>query len=156
VCGVVITTNHKADGIHLPADDRRHYVAWSSLTKESFEADYFSSLWNWYEQANGKAHVAAYLATLDLGPKAPPPKTAAFWRCTFAIDKKMGLSPLFSGKLSLGFGFLPINIINHLAHRHNRHSHFHVPQPGDIAIRKGSSLGWRIAARWFWCAGIDT
>ena len=28
-CGVVITTNHKTDGIYLPADDRRHYVAWS-------------------------------------------------------------------------------------------------------------------------------
>jgi len=23
VCGVIITTNHKTDGIHLPADDRR-------------------------------------------------------------------------------------------------------------------------------------
>ena len=29
VCGVVMTTNHKTDGIYLPADDRRHYVAWS-------------------------------------------------------------------------------------------------------------------------------
>lgn len=29
VMGVVITTNHKTDGIYLPADDRRHYVAWS-------------------------------------------------------------------------------------------------------------------------------
>ena len=34
VCGVIITTNHKTDGIYLPADDRRHYVAWSDLTKE--------------------------------------------------------------------------------------------------------------------------
>ena len=33
VCGVIITTNHKTDGIYLPADDRRHYVAWSDLTK---------------------------------------------------------------------------------------------------------------------------
>jgi len=32
-CGVIITTNHKADGIYLPADDRRHFVAWSSLAK---------------------------------------------------------------------------------------------------------------------------
>jgi hypothetical protein len=24
--GMIITTNHKADGIYLPADDRRHYV----------------------------------------------------------------------------------------------------------------------------------
>ena len=35
-CGVIITTNHKADGIYLPADDRRHYVAWSDLTKDDF------------------------------------------------------------------------------------------------------------------------
>ena len=27
--GVIITTNHKTDGIYLPADDRRHFVAWS-------------------------------------------------------------------------------------------------------------------------------
>jgi len=30
VVGVVITTNHKTDGIYLPNDDRRHYVAWST------------------------------------------------------------------------------------------------------------------------------
>jgi hypothetical protein len=34
VCGVIITTNHKTDGIYLPADDRRHYVAWSDATKD--------------------------------------------------------------------------------------------------------------------------
>ena len=27
VCGVVITKNYKTDGIYLPVDDRRHYVA---------------------------------------------------------------------------------------------------------------------------------
>src|SRR5215208_5703916 len=26
VCGVIITSNHKTNGIHLPADDRRHYL----------------------------------------------------------------------------------------------------------------------------------
>ena len=35
--GVIITTNHKADGIYLPADDRCHYVAWSDLSKEDFD-----------------------------------------------------------------------------------------------------------------------
>ena len=34
VCGVVMTTNHKTDGVYLPADDRRHYVAWSEAKKE--------------------------------------------------------------------------------------------------------------------------
>ena len=40
--GVIITTNHKADGIYLPADDRRHFVAWSDLTKEDFDDDYWN------------------------------------------------------------------------------------------------------------------
>jgi hypothetical protein len=81
-CGVIITTNHKTDGIYLPEDDRRHFVAWNdSLTKEDFTDSYWNSLWTWYE-SGGHAHVAAYLGELDLSgfnPKAPPPKTAAFW-----------------------------------------------------------------------------
>jgi hypothetical protein len=80
VTGVVITTNHKSDGIYLPADDRRHYVAFSDVVKEDFEADYWADLYCWYH-CGGFSHVAAYLAALDLSdfdPKAPPPKTAAF------------------------------------------------------------------------------
>ena len=79
--GMIITTNHKADGIYLPADDRRHYVAWTQLTKEDFGVDYFPALWAWYE-SGGLAHVGAYLRALDISsfdPKAPPPKTRAFW-----------------------------------------------------------------------------
>ena len=40
-----------------------------------------SELVRWYDQG-GDHHVAAYLALLDLAgfdPKAPPPKTEAFW-----------------------------------------------------------------------------
>jgi hypothetical protein len=80
-CGVIITTNYKADGIYLPADDRRHFVAWSDLTKDDFSPGYWKNLWNWYEHG-GIEHVAAFLAKLDItgfDPKAPPPKTAAFW-----------------------------------------------------------------------------
>jgi hypothetical protein len=80
-CGVIITTNHKADGIYLPADDRRHFVAWSDLTKEDFTPEYWNKLWAWYD-SGGDQHVAAYLATLNLATfdaKAPPPKTPAFW-----------------------------------------------------------------------------
>ena len=60
---------------------RRHYVAWSDLEKTDFAEEYWTTLWNWYA-IGGIGHVAAYLATLDLSsfnPKAPPPKTAAFW-----------------------------------------------------------------------------
>lgn len=81
VCGVIITTNHKADGIHLPADDRRHFVAWSERTKVDFTDQYWNELWRWYT-AGGIQHVAAYLMRLDLStfdPKAPPPKTQAFF-----------------------------------------------------------------------------
>jgi hypothetical protein len=80
-CAVIITTNHKTDGIFLPADDRRHYVAWSFLVKEDFTQDYWDDLWGYYDNG-GDRHVAAYLAQLDLSgfnPKAPPKKTAAFW-----------------------------------------------------------------------------
>ena len=82
VCGVIITTNHKLDGIYLPEDDRRHFVAWSEKTKEDFSPEYFERLYRWFQHEGGNEHVAAYLATLDLSgfdPKAPPPKTAAFW-----------------------------------------------------------------------------
>ena len=34
--GLIITTNHKTDGIYLPADDRRHFVAWSSAPRRNF------------------------------------------------------------------------------------------------------------------------
>jgi hypothetical protein len=80
-CGVIITTNHKTDGIYLPADDRRHFVAWSDLKKEDFVDGYWDTLWGWYA-GGGYRHVAAYLAQLDISsfdPKAPPSKTPAFW-----------------------------------------------------------------------------
>ncbi|MFC1688086.1 primase-helicase family protein [Pseudomonadota bacterium] len=81
LCGVIITTNHKSDGLYLPADDRRHYVAWSDLDRDQFETDYWNTIWDWYGNG-GIGHVAAYLTSLDLDgfdPKAPPRKTDAFW-----------------------------------------------------------------------------
>ena len=39
VCGVIITTNHETDGIYLPADDRRHYVAWSTRKPADFDKE---------------------------------------------------------------------------------------------------------------------
>ena len=81
VTGVILTTNHKLDGIHIPEDDRRHFVAWSDKMRSDFSDDYFDKLYGWL-QREGNSHVAAYLATLDLSgfnPKAPPPKTTAFF-----------------------------------------------------------------------------
>ncbi len=76
VCGVIITTNYKTNGLFLPEDDRRHYVAWSDLKENSFSEKYWNDLWHWYEHG-GFEHVAAYLAQLDISafnPKAPPKK----------------------------------------------------------------------------------
>jgi hypothetical protein len=82
VCGLVLTTNHKTDGLYLPADDRRHYVAWSPRSIGDFSPKYWNELWNWYEAENGYGHVGAYLQQVDLSnfdPKAPPKQTSAFW-----------------------------------------------------------------------------
>jgi hypothetical protein len=81
VCGVIMTTNYKTNGIYLPAEDRRHYVAWSTKQKSDFSDAYWDRLWGWYE-AGGYGHVAAYLQQLDVSdfnPKAAPVKTDAFW-----------------------------------------------------------------------------
>lgn len=81
VCGVIITTNHETDGIYLPPDDRRHYVAWSPKTPADFPAGYWTSIYAWYA-AGGDRHVAAYLQSYDLSTfnaKAPPAKTETFW-----------------------------------------------------------------------------
>jgi hypothetical protein len=80
--GVIITTNHKSDGIFLPEDDRRHFVAWSPRKREDFTDAYWQELWRYYDHETGSADVAAYLAQIELtsfNPKAPPPQTPAFW-----------------------------------------------------------------------------
>jgi hypothetical protein len=82
VLGLVITTNHKSDGVYLPSDDRRHYIAWSHRTKEEFSAEYFNKLWKWLLHEAGNAHVAAYLAQRDLSAFdrcALPRQTPAFF-----------------------------------------------------------------------------
>ncbi len=85
-CGVIITTNHLTDGLYLPADDRRHYLAWSPRSRDDFDADCWTRLYAWFAQG-GIGHVCAYLAQFDLSgfdPKAPPPKTVAFWSAVAA------------------------------------------------------------------------
>lgn len=82
VTGVVVTSNH-VDGLYVPADSRRYFIAWSELGKESYASTYWQDLYHWYHAEGGIGHVAEYLKSLDLtgfDPKAPPPKTPAFWR----------------------------------------------------------------------------
>jgi hypothetical protein len=79
--GVIFTTNHLTNGIYLPAEDRRHYVAWSDATPQDFSKEYWDDLYAWFN-SGGDRHVAAFLASVDISgfnPKAPPPKTRAFW-----------------------------------------------------------------------------
>ena len=71
----------KADEIMDYASSKPHFVAWSDLTKDDFTEDYWNTLWGWYHK-DGHRHVAAWLASHDISrfdPKAPPPKTEAFW-----------------------------------------------------------------------------
>jgi hypothetical protein len=87
VVGVIITTNHKVGGIFLPADDRRHYVAWSNVEQSEFGGDYWPKYWAKLD-AGGVAAVAMHLRRLDLkgfNPKAPPPRTQAFWEIVNAM-----------------------------------------------------------------------
>ena len=82
VTGVILTTNYPQDGLYLPPDDRRHYVAGTEVTKDDFEDDFWPEFWAWY-RSGGLADVVAYLAAYDLSdfdPKTPPEKTEAFWR----------------------------------------------------------------------------
>jgi hypothetical protein len=87
VVGVIITTNYLTNGIYLPAEDRRHFVAWSECRPIDFgltlalQQAFWNGMWKWYNEG-GDRHVATFLAEVDLSdfdPKAPPPKTPAFW-----------------------------------------------------------------------------
>ena len=81
VCGVIMLTNYKVGGVYLPADDRRTYVAWSLKKAADYPIGHWGAFWKWLE-AEGFAHVGAYLQTLDISnfdPKAPPLRTPAFW-----------------------------------------------------------------------------
>jgi Family of unknown function (DUF5906) len=82
VLGLILTSNHKTDGIYVTNTDRRHFIAWSPRSIGDFNETYWNELWHWYKHEDGFGHVAAYLTTLDISgfnPNAPPPKTAAFW-----------------------------------------------------------------------------
>jgi hypothetical protein len=73
VTGVIMTSNYKVSGLYLPADDRRHLVAWSPTERKDFDAAYWTNYWRWLE-SGGAAAVAEHLRNLDLNgfnPKSP-------------------------------------------------------------------------------------
>ena len=76
VC-IFITTNYAFDGLFLPSDDRRHYVAATEVTAADFTRGFFDEHYAWYANG-GLEDVVAYLAEYDLtrfNPKVTPKKT---------------------------------------------------------------------------------
>ena len=63
--GVVITTNDKVGGLFLPPDDRRHFVAWTTVERSAFDEAYWTRYWGRLD-AGGADAVADYLRALDL------------------------------------------------------------------------------------------
>ena len=59
------------NGIYLPADDRRHFVAWSDLTKDDFTDGYWKDLWRWYDarRLRPRRRVARPARSLRLQPQ---------------------------------------------------------------------------------------
>lgn len=77
-CGVVITTNHLANGIYIPQGDRRFDVidsaslgemGWKNIEDEK-RATYFTELWEWFCEG-GDSHVAAFLHERDISRFSP-------------------------------------------------------------------------------------
>lgn len=70
-CGVIVTTNHLANGIYIPPDDRRYDVIESAtldemgLRDDNIRREYFSELWEWFLNG-GSTHVVAYLQEKDI------------------------------------------------------------------------------------------
>lgn len=78
VLGVIFTTNHEVDALHIPPDDRRHFCMWSDA--EPWTTEQFQALYSWlYGPEQGLEKVAHYLDTLDLSDwrrDERPPKTS--------------------------------------------------------------------------------
>lgn len=94
--GLIITSNHKTDGVYLPSDDRRHLMAWSDCKKEQFSKEFWNEKWRWM-LTGGADHVAAYLTQRDISafdPCAVPRQTTAFFEIVNANQaRRITLSP---------------------------------------------------------------
>lgn len=165
VMGVIVTTNHKTDGLYLPADDRRHYVAWSDASKEDFPENYWRRLWGWYGRG-GIGNVAAYLRGLDLSafdPKAPPPKTQTFYAIVAAgqapedselrdvLDHLRHPAALTAEMMVTGARALGMNeLADELADRKNRRRLPHkFERAGYVPVRNPDADDglWKVAGR---------
>lgn len=162
ICGVIYTTNYKTNGIYLPPDDRRHYVAWSDLTQKDFKEGFWAEFWNWYLKQNGFAHVAAWLQERDISKfdsKTPPEKTPAFWAIVDAnaapeeseladildeMGKKPrgGISPINATTLAIVTGYARGDFQTWLMDRNNRRKiPFRFEKCGFVPVRSTSKDG---------------
>jgi len=160
VCGVIITTNY-SDGLYLPNDDRRHYVAWSETVKEDFDPDYWVEIYQWFE-AGGIWNVTAYLAELDItefNPKAPPPHSAGWKMMVNAgqapecaelsdiIDELGSPDALTIEDLKEKAQTLNTDLYEWLKERRNRRTIPHrLEEAGYVAVRNDAAIDglWRI------------
>jgi len=99
----IYSTNHKTDGVYLPDEDRRHYVARSPRSRADFQQPYWRNYWDqwgyeierdderkdefwrgyWHHiKLGADYHVVAYLSQPELiegfNPGATPPHTPAW------------------------------------------------------------------------------
>ena len=48
--GLIFTSNYRTNGIFLPAEDRRHFVAWSNISLGDFPEGYWNKIWDGMKQ----------------------------------------------------------------------------------------------------------
>ena len=93
VLRVIMTTNHKTGGIYLPADDRRHFVAWSFVKKTDFPREHWNVFWKWYADGGLGPCRRLFAARSTSRISTPRPrrrKPRAFWEIVDAnrIDRR--------------------------------------------------------------------
>lgn len=107
VVAPIYTTNHKTDGLYIPENDRRHFVAWSQRTRSDFESggqmenyfgevdfglSYWKSYWDRVRDRKHDLHIAAYLRTRNVSAFDPgrTPRHTEAWHEIVAANKQPG------------------------------------------------------------------
>ncbi len=72
-CGLIFTTNHLTDGLYLPADDRRHFVAWSEADGARLQRGLLARAVGmvWRRRLRPRRRVAAQARPFRLRPEGP-------------------------------------------------------------------------------------
>ncbi len=84
----ILTTNHLTDGLFIPPEDRRVYLAWSRAQPTKFSKEFWDAYFLRLKGGDDE-HVAAFLQARDLSkfsPGEPPIKTEA-WKQAVAANR---------------------------------------------------------------------